>query len=415
MSRERALNYREAVREVFRAEEEKLTLRFYVEGRTPCCITGLCNTREKLYRSIGARDDSEAYSKLLTAMRDPKPCIVKSWSMDRKLDDLRKLPALKFYEKDGGEYFTSTVIVARDPETGVLNASVHRIMVIGAKAAVVRIVPRHLYTMYRAALARGQDLPVAVFVAPDPAIVLAAASSPPFGVFELEVAAALKKGLEVQETPIHGLPVPRCASVVIEGRLTSKLAPEGPFVDVTGTYDIVREQPVLEVDAIYVNEEHDFYVILPGGSEHKLLMGFPREAQIWETVSKVVPKVHKVRFTEGGCGWLHAVISISKNVDGDAKNAILAAFTGHPSLKHVVVVDPDIDVDDPRCVEWAIATRFQADKDLVLVPRARGSTLDPSAAPDGTTCKVGIDATAPVKDKEKYTKAKPYYEVLEQR
>ncbi|RLI13848.1 UbiD family decarboxylase, partial [Candidatus Bathyarchaeota archaeon] len=137
--------------------------------------------------------------------------------------------------------------------------------------------------------------------------------------------------------------------------------------------------------------------ILPGGVEHKLFMGFPREAEIWKAVSAVVPAVRAVNLTAGGCGWLHAVVAIEKNVDGDAKNAILAAFSAHPSLKHVVVVDPDIDVYDPEQVEWAIATRFQADEDLVIIRGARGSTLDPSADQEtGLTTKVGLDATIPI-------------------
>lgn len=135
--------------------------------------------------------------------------------------------------------------------------------------------------------------------------------------------------------------------------------------------------------------------------EHQFLMGYPKEASIWDSVRKVVPKVHKVRLTRGGGMWLHAVVSVEKNVDGDAKNAIMAAFAGHPSLKHVVVVDPDVDPDDPYQVEWAIATRFQAHEDLIVIKNARGSSLDPSSQ-DGLTSKMGLDATAPLKSKDKF-------------
>jgi UbiD family decarboxylase len=128
---------------------------------------------------------------------------------------------------------------------------------------------------------------------------------------------------------------------------------------------------------------------------------------IWESVSKVVPKVKAVNLTEGGCSWLHAVVSIDKLVDGDAKNALTATFSAHPSLKHAVVVDTDIDVYDPNKVEWAIATRFQANEDLIIIPQARGSTLDPSADQEtGLTTKAGIDATRPLtKPKEKFDPA----------
>ncbi len=137
---------------------------------------------------------------------------------------------------------------------------------------------------------------------------------------------------------------------------------------------------------------------MAGYSEHKLLMGIEKEAKIWQFVSNVVPEVRAVRLTDGGCGWLHAVIAIKKQSDGDPKNAIMAAFAAHPSLKHVVVVDDDVNIDEPSEVEWAIATRFRADEDLVIIKYARGSTLDPVAIDpaQGITTKVGIDATRPI-------------------
>jgi UbiD family decarboxylase len=151
-----------------------------------------------------------------------------------------------------------------------------------------------------------------------------------------------------------------------------------------------------------------YQALLPSGAEHKLLMGLPHEIMIWEAVSKVVPRVKAVNLTEGGCGWLHAIVSIDKLVDGDAKNALAATFSAHPSLKHAVVVDTDIDVYDPSMVEWAIATRFQASEDLLIIPQARGSTLDPSADQEtGLTTKVGVDATRPLnKPREKFELAK---------
>jgi len=134
----------------------------------------------------------------------------------------------------------------------------------------------------------------------------------------------------------------------------------------------------------------------------------PREAAIYEAASKVVPEVKAVNLSLGGCGWLHAVISIRKQTDGDAKNALLAAFAAHPSLKHAVVVDTDINIFNPEEVEWAIATRFQAEEDLLIIRNVRGSTLDPSAnMKTGLTTKVGVDATRPLKaPKGKFERAK---------
>jgi len=155
-------------------------------------------------------------------------------------------------------------------------------------------------------------------------------------------------------------------------------------------------------------KDYFYQALLPSGAEHKLLMGLPHEVLIWEAVSKVVPKVNAVNLSVGGCGWLHAVISIEKQVDGDGKNALLAAFAAHPSLKHAVVVDSDIDVFNIADVEWAIATRFQASEDLVIINNVRGSTLDSSANQEtGLTTKMGVDATRPfAKPKEKFERAK---------
>jgi UbiD family decarboxylase len=172
---------------------------------------------------------------------------------------------------------------------------------------------------------------------------------------------------------------------------------EGPFVDITGTYDDVRKQPVFKVDRVYKRRDPIFQIVLPGGLEHYLLMGLPREPAIFKSVNQVVPLVHGVRLTEGGCCWLHGVVSITKNKEGDAVNAIMAAFTGHPSLKKVIIVDEDVDIYDDRQVEWAVATRFQAHRGLLVVNNAAGSSLDPSAG--GTTSKVGIDATKPIGSK----------------
>ncbi len=178
------------------------------------------------------------------------------------------------------------------------------------------------------------------------------------------------------------------------GRVDLEVVDEGPFVDITGTYDDVRKQPVFKVERIYARRSPIFQIVLPGGLEHYLLMGLPREPMIHRAVNQVVPRVHGVRLTEGGCCWLHGVVSITKNKEGDGINAVLAAFTGHPSMKKVTIVDEDVDIYDDRQVEWAVATRFQAHRGLVVIHNAAGSSLDPSA--EGTTSKVGIDATKPL-------------------
>jgi UbiD family decarboxylase len=271
-------------------------------------------------------------------------------------------------------------------------------MLLDENKFAMRVVPRHLYALHKRAMAAGEDLKIAVAVGLCPSIMLSAAMNLEFGKDELTVANTLRQlciGEPVCVRKIrNGLNVPAFAEYIFEGRVTKEVHDEGPFVDITGTIDPVRKQPVVEIDRIYHCDNAIFQMILPGADEHYLMMGMPREPVIQKAVGLAVPEVHAARLTEGGCCWLHGVVSITKQKEGDGVNAIMAALGAHPSMKMVTVVDSDIDVFDDREVEWAVATRFQGHKGLVVIENARGSSLDPSA--DETTTKVGIDATKPV-------------------
>jgi UbiD family decarboxylase len=202
----------------------------------------------------------------------------------------------------------------------------------------------------------------------------------------------------------NGVLVPD-AEIVLEGFIGTDTAPEGPFVDITGTYDPERIQPVIEFTGMSVKKNAIYHGILPGGHEHKVLMGVPYEPKIYRAVAGVT-EVRNVVLTPGGCGYLHAVVQIKKSTEGDGKNAILAAFAAHTSLKHVVVVDEDIDISSPEDIEYAIATRVRGDKDLLVITGARGSSLDPCQAEDGTNVKVGVDATVVLAEREGFERAR---------
>jgi UbiD family decarboxylase len=311
--------------------------------------------------------------------------------------DLTKLPIPKLFPKDAGRYITAGVWVAE--LGGIRNLSFHRILVLGADRGACRIVPRHLRHMYNEAVAAGEELKVAVCVGLDPWNLLAGGTSVEYGVDESRIASALTQSCLGKPTDTvrirNGLTVPAEADYVLEGRLIRETHDEGPFVDAVRTYDRVRKEPVLVVERVYRRKDAVFHIIVGGLDEHFLFMGMPREPVIYQAVSRAVPYVKAVRLTEGGCAWLHGVVSIRKQHQGDGKNAILAAFGAHTSMKQVVIVDEDIDVFDDRDVEWAIATRFQADHGLVVLHDVRGSSIDPSAR-DGFTSKMGIDATKPL-------------------
>jgi UbiD family decarboxylase len=372
-------------------------------------ITGVCGTRERLLRSINANKNNY-YEKIINAINNPIKPKVEKFNFDIEKNDISCLPVLTYYEKDPGPYITSGVVIAKHPIKNFQNSSIHRLLVLDKKRMAIRIVPRHLYSMYQEAKELGKDLEIAIAIGLHPAVLLGVNTSPKYGIDELWIANSLLNGkLRLTKCETVNVEVPIDSEIIIEGVIKKdELVDEGPFVDLTGCYDIVRKQPVIEINKVVMRKNAFYHAILPGGYEHKLLMGLPKEAKIYDSISKIIPEVKGVRLTMGGCCWFHAVISIKKQAEGDGKNAILAAFGAHPSLKHVIVVDDDIDIDNMLEVEWAIATRFQGDEDLIIIKKARGSSLDPSSDMEKmTTCKVGIDATIPWdKPREKFLKAK---------
>ena len=383
-----------------------------VKGFQTKIVANTCATRKRLCSALNVKPE-KLYQKMIEGWHLPTPPkIVKTGPVKEVIEkaDLSKIPILTHFEKDAGSYITSATVSARSPDKKIENVSIHRLMVIDRNHLAIRLVPRQLSKLWNMAKEAKKDLDVAIAFGLHPAIMLAATSPLPFGISEYTVANAfLEKRLQLIKCENVDAYAPAEAEIVLEGKISVKNEiAEGPLVDITGTYDIKRSQPIVEIVGMMHREDFIYQALLPSGAEHKLLMGLPHETMIWEAVANVVPIVKAVNLSEGGCGWLHAIISIEKQKDGDGKNALMAAFGAHPSLKHAIVVDTDIDVYNSEEVEWAIATRFQANEDLIIIPNARGSTLDPSADQEtGQTTKLGIDATRPLtKPAEKFVKAK---------
>ncbi|NPA70480.1 MAG: UbiD family decarboxylase [Crenarchaeota archaeon] len=376
-------------------------------------ISLLLNTRRKLRELFNVNNDVELYRRIISGVESGGGKVQQVSSHDFKIVqdfDLRRLPFARFYNNERSPYLTSGIVVGLDVEEKIVNASIHRLTPIDKDRLVIRLVPRHLYSIWVNNAQKGKDTPVAIIWGINPIVLLAAACSPPYGVFELGLVEKFI-GVPVKVFYEDDLPIPVDAEIVLIGKiLRDEKASEGPCADILLLYDDVREQPIIKIEKVLFKNKDRLYAhyLVPGLGEHRILMSIEKEAKIWRFVSNVVPEVKAVRLTPGGGSWLHAVISIRKNTDGDAKNAILAAFAAHPSLKHVVIVDDDVDVDDPVQVEWAIATRFRADRDLVVISNVRGSTLDPSCIDQssGLTCKVGIDATKPISSGWKFDMVK---------
>ncbi len=342
---------------------------------------------------------SELMDLMMQAMSSPSnpQQISESRALENSMAvDLTSLPIPWHHPEDAGRYMSASIIIAE--YEGVRNLSFHRQLVLDSNRLAARLVPRHLRTMLDTARSKGDEINIAIVNGTDPLVLLAAAMSFNVPLDELSVASAMHKSLFGKELEVikldNGITVPADAEYIMQARITGEDAEEGPYVDITGTVDDVRMEPVIVVDKINHANNPVMHVLIPGYAEHRNLMGLPRAPTIKSAVSEVV-KCNDVFLSEGGCGWLSAVVSIEPQNPDDATNAIHAALKGHPSMKQVIIVNDDVDITDPVRVEWAMMTRWQPDKDTIILSGQKGSSLDPSRNEDGTTSKVGFDATLP--------------------
>jgi len=361
-------------------------------------VSGVCARRQHFAVALGCTV-SDLVHRMADALAGPTlPPVLDSGPCQEVVEaqvDLTCLPIPHYHPDDGGRYVTAGVAVIKDPDLG-RNISFHRLMLLDKRCFAARLIEgRGTHTAVGKVTG---DLPIAIAIGCPVQVLLAAAMSPPKEVDELSIAHALVSTPLVRCQTVD-LEVPAGAELILEGRIIHTLVKEGPFPDLTGTMDVVRRQPVIEIDRVTHRRDPIFHALLPGGLEHKNLMGMPREPTIFAAVSEVC-RCTGVYITPGGTSWLHAVVQIEKQHKEDGRRAIWAAFRGHTSLKHVVVVDTDVDIYDSADVEWAIATRFQADRGLVILTDQPGSSLDPSAThtpgQKTRTAKMGLDATVPL-------------------
>lgn len=314
--------------------------------------------------------------------------------------DLYKLPIPRYYKKDGGCYLTSSIVACQFPNSDDENLSVHRIMITGKDLGVIRILPRNLYKILNE---KGGKSEVAIIIGSHPAIFLAASLSLDYGISEYYLANSFFNGKMKFVRMENGIKVPIGSEIILLGEIDLKQRrKEGPFTDITGTYDIVREEPIIKFNKMFIPREEEiiFHALLPASNEHKLFMGFPQKIKITNVLKKKEINLKKVNLTNSGCAYFHSIISIKKMKEEDGKEVIKYIFENAHSIKLVIVVDEDIDPYKIEEVEWALATRFQADKGLIILQNQHGSSLDPSTFKTGKTSKIGIDATLPLNAKK---------------
>ena len=375
-------------------------------------VSNLVGTRPRFAAAVGAKTEHTIHGKVISAIsKAKKPRISRRAGLyeENHARDLSVLPIVTHFEKEPGPFVTSSVIYAENPETGAQNSSFHRLMPVTrgggsgsgsnktTRCTVRMVEGRHLHRCFEAAKDMKQDLRVAITIGVHPAISIASAYQAEWGRDEMHIANSILGGkLELAKLGWSGTYVPSASEIVLEGRILHDVTHKEWMVEMLQTYDHKRRQPVFELEQLHYRNDPIFHDILSGYAEHRLLMGMPIESKLNGELGAAFPQVRRVSITNGGCNWLHAVVQISKRRSDDPARVIKRAFAAHRSLKQVTVVDEDIDPDSAESVEYAMATRFQADKDLVIVRNVRGSSLDPSSDQKNLeTAKMGVDATIP--------------------
>ncbi|WP_404407811.1 UbiD family decarboxylase [Jeotgalibacillus malaysiensis] len=376
-----------------------------VNGYQIPVVAGTATTRRQFADALDITEP-QLNEKFLDALEHPIPCkeipseaapVHENIILGEAVDLLGYFPIPIHHEKDSGNYISAGLSIAKDPTSGSQNVSIHRLQVSGKNKLGALILPRHLYSFYKEAEEKGQPLNVAIVIGVDPVTVLASQAIAPLGQDEMEITGALKGRPEpVVKCKTIDVLVPAHAEIVLEGRILPNVRePEGPFGEFPKYYGPRSDKEVIEITAITHRNNPIYQTIVAASYEHLLLGGIPREASLLQALRNTVPTVKDVHLTLGGTCRYHLVIQMKKRNEGEVKNVIMAAFAGHYDVKHVVVVDEDVDIYNLEEVEWAIATRFQAEKDLVVINGALGSKLDPSTD-NGVGSKLGFDCTVPL-------------------
>lgn len=318
--------------------------------------------------------------------------------------DLTLLPAYLQHELDGGVYISAALDVTKHPETGRFNTGVRRLMVRGPReTGIDAVAPSDMRAYYRRAREIGRPFEIAFVIGTDPLDYMATQMKVTTD-DEFEVMGGLRgEPVRIVRCETVDLWVPADAEIVLEGRLEGGWTEvEGPYGEYTGCYGAAHFNPVFKLSAITHRHDAMFQTATIGGrsldhTDTALITALRTELLVWESLTRAIAEPLQVYCPTAATGLHHVRIALRSRDPGDGRNAVVAAMASNAEIKMAIAVDEDVDVFDDHAIEWAIATRFQADRDLVTLPGMRTFPLDPSLPPhDGpavTTAKLGIDAT----------------------
>lgn len=313
----------------------------------------------------------------------------------------RELPVLTYHLRDAGPYITQGVVFLADPDTGARTMGVHRMQVKGGGRLCVQLISPTSQEFLRRAEQRGEPLPVAVALGVDPTVVLAAVAWFPFG-DKLALAGALRGDpLELAPCELSDLVVPAQAMVVLEGVvLPGVREADGPFGESTGYYTTATS-PVVEVRLLQRRREALYAAFTPWTREDDLILNLVWAGEALKRLRSEIPSVVDLSLSWNASTM---VVSMRKRTEGEPRKAIYLGLMHNYYIKRVIVVDEDVDVHSPWEVEWALATRVQPDRDLVVLERVDANPIDPSVGPGAVGSRYGIDATKPLGEAERFEK-----------
>jgi UbiD family decarboxylase len=372
-------------------------------------VGNVVGSRTRLAQAFGVTADKLLPELLSRLRRKPQTVVVTRDSapvqevvLTGEDADLTALPVHLQHGLDGGPYLSASIDYVKDPRTGWTNVGVRRLMLRGRREAGIDLVsPSDLRVIYEAAVARGERLPISFVIGAHPLDGVAATMRIP--VDEIGLVACLRdQPLPLVKGVTNDIMVPADAEYVLEGYLDELgyREPEGPYGEFLGYYGAVKTNPVFHLTAITRRRDALFQTMTISGptmgyTDSSPLIALRTEAMIWRALEGAVREPVAVYATGASGGMFNVRIAIRQRVPGEARNAIAAAFASLANIKNVFVVDPDVDIFSDQQIDWALATRFQPNRDLVIDEGFRALPLDPSLGPDKLGAKAGFDLTWP--------------------
>ena len=375
-----------------------------VKGYPFPVVGNLLGTKKRLSMALGVNQENffeNALSKLekrippvLLKDRTPKEVILQKG----KIDLLKFLPILTHYAGDSGPYITSGITSARDPKDGNIGRGLHRMEVRAKNELGISLINPPLSEIYAQYKKENRRMEVATVIGVDPAILIGSISKIPRGVDKLSVAGGLKgKPIPTVKAETVDIDIPAHAEIVIEGFIDPKgKEKDGTLGESSGYYMTFSKSPTIHVMAITYRKEAIYQTIVPWSLEVDNLLYLVHGLDFVPKMTREIPSLKQIHLIPGTFGS-HVVMSIMTDHKGEVRRALSLALS-FPNIKKAIIVDEDVDPEDDQEVEWALATRFQGDRDLIVLPDLRGQPIDPSSKEGFLTTKIGMDATRPKRE-----------------